>query len=316
MKRRGAEEGRRRNRALVATVASAVAFGILFGLVPGAAGQAGVLDQTVSDPLGSVSDPLGSVAPSTSTPRPPAVTAPVSTTVDQVSGQNTTTVPNATGQATTTVKDRTGNVISPTTTASPTAPVGTATGTSGAPGTPAAAGTRGTSTVTGSPGTTILLPSGATQVLTSATPLPSGTRFDTVGRPPPPAGPDVMKPFPVVRIAGTLTRRGATIRVLSARAPGGSFAAARCRGRNCPPIEARSTVRARSALSSGRIRFRVLQRTYRAGVVLRVYVTAPGKWGKYTRFEIRKGLAPARRDLCMKPGDRRRPTPCAAIPKS
>ena len=244
------------------------------------------------------------------------------TTTNKVNGQTTTTTNTATGQSTTTVKDASGKILSTTTGTTSGAPAttpGTTAGTvAGAPGSPATgAGTpAGFSTVTGSPGTRILLPGGAAQVLTATTPLPPGTRFETIGRPPPPAGPDVMKPFPVVRIAGTLTRRGATIRVLSARAPGGSFAAARCRGRNCPPIEARSTVRARSAQSSGRIRFRVLQRTYRAGVVLRVYVTAPGKWGKYTRFEIRKGLAPARRDLCMKPGDRRRPTPCAAIPNS
>ena len=303
-------------RALGATIGLAATLGVLMALVPGAAGQTTGLDQTVSTALGT-STPDLKVGQAPSVPTVDKVTDQTTTTADKATGQVTTTTTTATGQTTTTVKDTSGKVVSTTTSPASGAPAAT-TGTT-APAVPGSAatgaGTRG-STVAGSPGTTILLPSGATQVLTASTPLPSGTRFDTVGRPPPPAGPNVMKPFPVVRIAGTLTRSGATIRVLSARAPGGSNASARCRGRNCPTIEARSTVRARSAQTSGRIRFRVLQRTYRAGVVLRVYVTAPGKWGKYTRFEIRKGLAPARRDLCMKPGDRRRATPCAAIPKS
>ena len=292
--RRVRREGAGRRLAAAAVV---VALGVLIGLVPGAHGQA--LPGQVSIPptpvTGTQQVPSGSVEP----PSP-------GTAVDQVTGPVRTTVTNTSGTV----------VSAPN--AAPAAPPATSGTVSGVPGSTAGAGSStpvSRATVTGSPGTTIQVPGGSTQPLTPSTPLPPGTRFETIGRPPPPHGPNVMNPFPVVRIAGTLTRSGATIRVLSARAPGGSLAAARCRGRNCPTIEARSTVRACSARTSGRVRFWMLQRTYRAGVVLRVYVTAPGKWGKFTRFEIRKGLAPKRRDMCIRPGARRRGTPCAAIPR-
>ena len=163
------------------------------------------------------------------------------------------------------------------------------------------------------PGFTIRLPdhSSAGQDLSADSRLPPGTRFETIGPPPPPRGPNVLDPFPVVRIAGWLTRGGAKIRVLSVRAPGGSFALASCRGRNCPRRSTHSSVAARAGRLTGRIRFRSLQRSYPAGVVLRVFVTKAGMVGKYTRFTIRRGLAPERRDLCMRPGARRTPTNCA-----
>ena len=293
---RGEGAGR---RLFAAAIVSAVGLAVLIGLVPHAQGQPALPGQISVPPT-----------PATGTQQLPSVSV-------RPPSQATTTVDRVTGPVTTTVTDKSGKVVS-TPDATPAAPPAT-TGTVGAaPGSTAGAGGStpvSRAAVSGSPGTTIQVPGGSTQPLTPSTPLPPGTRFETIGRPPPPHGPNVMNPFPVVRIAGTLTRSGATIRVLSARAPGGSLAAARCRGRNCPTIEARSTVRARSARTSGRVRFRMLQRTYRAGVVLRVYVTAPGKWGKFTRFEIRKGLAPKRRDMCIRPGARRRGTPCAAIPR-
>ena len=184
---------------------------------------------------------------------------------------------------------------------------------SGAGGTGPLAGTRAAGPeLTIAPGFTIRLPDRSTagQDLTADSRLPAGTRFETIG-PPPPRGPNVLDPFPVVRIAGWLTRRGAKIRLLSVRAPGGSFALASCRGRNCPRRSTHSSVAAQAGRLTGRIRFRSLQRSYPAGVVLRVFVTKAGMVGKYTRFTIRRGLAPERRDLCMRPGARRTPADCA-----
>jgi hypothetical protein len=43
-------------------------------------------------------------------------------------------------------------------------------------------------------------------------------------------------------------------------------------------------------------------RLLRAGATLRVLVSSPGSVGKYTRFRIRRGRVPARRDRCLPPG--------------
>jgi hypothetical protein len=48
---------------------------------------------------------------------------------------------------------------------------------------------------------------------------------------------------------------------------------------------------------------RIFRRQYlRAGVRLEVFVTKRGMIGKYTRFRIRRGKAPARLDRCLVPG--------------
>lgn len=141
----------------------------------------------------------------------------------------------------------------------------------------------------------------------------SHTRFDTVGPSSPSGRVDVLWPFPVVRVAGTVTRGGARIRVLSARTPNGALASVVCQGSNCPRT-AGTDVRLGGSRPGGLLRFRVVERSYPAGVVLRVSVTAPGKWGKYTRVEIREGRLPAREDTCLRPGEKRRTAPCSAIP--
>ena len=70
------------------------------------------------------------------------------------------------------------------------------------------------------------------------------------------AGPTVrafslMSPFPVVRIAGRVSRRGARIRRLSVNAPPGSSVKIRCIGRGCPFKSANRTVSMRA--SSGAV---------------------------------------------------------------
>jgi hypothetical protein len=112
----------------------------------------------------------------------------------------------------------------------------------------------------------------------------------------------LISPFPVVRLAGSLTSRGARIRILSVSAPAGSRVEARCRGRLCPRRRAVTRVR-----RSGRpVRIRSFERRLQAGVVLEVLVSRPGMIGKHTRFVIRRGRAPKRRDGCLLPGSKRR----------
>jgi PKD domain len=108
----------------------------------------------------------------------------------------------------------------------------------------------------------------------------------------------LISPFPVVRLAGHLTSRGVRVRVLSVTAPAESRVVVRCRGRLCPARRAVTRTR-----RTGRpVRIRKFQRKLQAGVVLEVLVSRPGMIGKHTRFLIRKGRAPRRRDRCLLPG--------------
>jgi PKD domain len=108
----------------------------------------------------------------------------------------------------------------------------------------------------------------------------------------------VMSPYPVVRIAGRLTRQGARIRLLSVtRAPKCAVVRVSCRGRSCP------AKRVRRFKGRGQLRFRPFQRRLRARTVLTVRVSRGDSIGKYTRFKIRAGKAPLRRDRCLRPGE-------------
>ena len=44
---------------------------------------------------------------------------------------------------------------------------------------------------------------------------------------------------------------------------------------------------------------RSFERSFRAGVLLRVYVAGAGRTGKFTSFKIRSGLSPKRNDGCV-----------------
>jgi hypothetical protein len=73
----------------------------------------------------------------------------------------------------------------------------------------------------------------------------------------------------------------------------------RCHGRHCP-------WKRRSIVSSdGGVRFRRLQRRLSAGTIIEVFAARPGTIGKYTRFRIRRGRAPARVDSCFVAGSGR-----------
>ena len=131
----------------------------------------------------------------------------------------------------------------------------------------------------------VTVTSGAVQ--TPATPLPN--------RPPVASfAPDLMRPFPVVRIVGRSTGYGARIMLLVVRgAPRGAKVTVRCRGRGCRLRSRRQYVRSTS------VRFRSFEQRVPAGVRLQVFVTQPGRIGKYTSFQIRAGRRPLRRDLCV-----------------
>jgi hypothetical protein len=123
---------------------------------------------------------------------------------------------------------------------------------------------------------------------------------------PPPAGVvalPMLRPFPLVRIRGWLTRVGARVTLLTVRAPRGVQIAARCRGRSCPVRRV-----ARTAATT-RTRLRPLQRALRAGTRLDITVRKTGYIGKWTTIVIRRNRPPSRADRCVYPGARR-PSPC------
>jgi large repetitive protein len=112
----------------------------------------------------------------------------------------------------------------------------------------------------------------------------------------------LLAPWPVIRMAGSLTPNGARLDVLSVKAPRGSRIALACQG-TCPR-RSLSRVARRAPL-----RLSAFERPLRAGTVLELRVLSPRRIGKYTRITIRKGKAPARRDRCVWPG-RRAPRAC------
>jgi hypothetical protein len=109
----------------------------------------------------------------------------------------------------------------------------------------------------------------------------------------------LLSPFPLVMIAGRLTRRGARVTRLSVRAPRGSTVLVRCRGGGCPRRAGRAKVGRKRT-----VRLRRFQGHLRTGAVLELVITKPGFIGKYTRFQIRRRRAPQRTDLCVQPGSK------------
>jgi hypothetical protein len=107
--------------------------------------------------------------------------------------------------------------------------------------------------------------------------------------------PRYLRPFPVVRVKGTLVPGGARISVLRVRAPSTATVDARCSGPVC---------RLRRQ-SFGTSRITALERYLPAGSRITIRVSKPGAIGKYVRLVIRDGSAPKRRDACLFPGDTR-----------
>jgi len=122
---------------------------------------------------------------------------------------------------------------------------------------------------------------------------------------PTPSGPQLLSPFPLVRISGTLTATGARIRLLSVRAPRGALVrivvTPACgrqsrSSRRCRVLRASATVG-----RSDSVAFRGLARAYRSGTVIVVRIWRADRIGKYTRFTIVRGKAPVRIDQCLLP---------------
>jgi Bacterial Ig-like domain len=122
---------------------------------------------------------------------------------------------------------------------------------------------------------------------------------------PGPSAPQLLSPFPLVRISGTLTPRGARIRLLSVRASPGTLvrvtvspacSKSRPASRRCRVLRAGGTVGRRAVIG-----FRRLAHSYRSGTVIVVRVWRADRIGKYTRFTIVRGKAPRRVDQCLLP---------------
>ena len=113
----------------------------------------------------------------------------------------------------------------------------------------------------------------------------------------------VMSPFPLVRIAGRITRRGTRVRLLRVKAPVRTKITVRCTGRSCPfKKQVRAVPTGARQATTATVRIRRLERLLRPGVRVRVYVTQRGAVGKYTRFRFRAGKGPVRTDSCLIPG--------------
>jgi hypothetical protein len=111
-----------------------------------------------------------------------------------------------------------------------------------------------------------------------------------------------MASFPVVRLAGKITRRGTRIRELTVNAPEGARVQVACRGRGCPFRRlAKRTARIARLVTFRRLRGRLL----RPRAVVQIWITRPDALGKYTRFRIRHGRPPSRADRCAVSGVRR-----------
>jgi len=115
------------------------------------------------------------------------------------------------------------------------------------------------------------------------------------------AGPRLLNPFPVVRISGALTRRGARLHRVAVDAPPGSTVRVACKGRSCP-YRIRTSVVSKSSTS---LRLSLLERRLRAGVRIQIFITSPGTIGKYTSFKILRGKSPQRVDRCVRYGSTR-----------
>jgi PKD repeat protein len=110
----------------------------------------------------------------------------------------------------------------------------------------------------------------------------------------------MLAPFPTVAISGLVVEGGARIQEFEVDAPAGTRVRIRCRGPGCPARGTAARLR----------RYSRFERFLGTGAVIRVFVTKFGTIGKYTRFKVREGRPPARRDLCVYPlGKRLRKCP-------
>lgn len=143
----------------------------------------------------------------------------------------------------------------------------------------------------------------AFQSVVVGAPGAAGARPPGAGAAPRPA--QLLLPFPIVRIAGRVSGRSTRIQLLEIRAPLGARIRVKCKGRGCPKHDLTAVVARRP------VRISRMRRRLSAGAVIQVFIRANARVGKYTRFRIRSGRAPLRRDMCLPP-TRRGPAPCTA----
>ena len=117
--------------------------------------------------------------------------------------------------------------------------------------------------------------------------------------------PRLLRPFPVVRVAGYIRSHGSRIVLFSVKAPRGASIDVRCKGPRCP-------LRHRS-FRPGRVK--PLERYLPAGTAITIRVMRPGFIGTYTHVVIRSRKRPGRQDACVLPGDTR-PRPCQGLRSS
>jgi hypothetical protein len=136
----------------------------------------------------------------------------------------------------------------------------------------------------------------------------SSTQLIIVTAPPPPVragavAPRLMAPFPIVRITGKVSRKGAQIKRLSVRAPKGATVSVLCRGSGCPFKRSSWKLALAGAKTTSRtIRITNIEgHLLRGGATVKVLISRQGEIGKYTRFKIRRGKPPLRTDLCLSP---------------
>jgi hypothetical protein len=99
------------------------------------------------------------------------------------------------------------------------------------------------------------------------------------------------------------------ISLLKVQAPRGATIRVRCRGASCAPRKGDLRVK----VARAPVRLKALEhRSLKPGTVIEVFITAPGRIGKYTRFTVRADAAPARSDLCLRPGHKTTPMSCPA----
>jgi PKD repeat protein len=119
------------------------------------------------------------------------------------------------------------------------------------------------------------------------------------GSPPATSGPvplpRLLSPFPIVRLVGSVRRARTDIELLTVRAPKGSRALVRCRGKGCPISRIERVVRRTPT------RVKAAERVMPAGAVLEVLVSRGDRIGKFTRFKFRRNRRPVRADGCLWP---------------
>jgi hypothetical protein len=120
----------------------------------------------------------------------------------------------------------------------------------------------------------------------------------------------LMQPFPIVRIAGRQTSRGARLTLLTVTAPVSARVTVKVSGgRGRASSESRvATLRKSNTSNTVVMSFPRFARPLGAGSVLEVRVTKPGEIGKLMRFAPHAGRLPTRQDSCLSVSGK--PTKC------